>query len=70
MHTVLSRQAGCNCAYARAALCLHGNELRLLGSAFENLLCFCSRFFVHGSTEIAALLAELADASSLEYMFG
>ncbi|KAL3135793.1 Trehalose-6-P synthase/phosphatase complex synthase subunit [Trebouxia sp. C0010 RCD-2024] len=29
-----------------------------------------ARFFVHGSTEIAALLAELADASSLEYMLG
>lgn len=28
------------------------------------LLC---RFFVHGSTEIAALLAELADASTLGY---
>ena len=29
----------------------------------QNFLCLCNRFFVHGSTEIAALLAELADAS-------
>ena len=33
-------------------------------------LCLLCRFFVHGSTEIAALLAELADASSLDYMLG
>ena len=42
-------------------LCQH------VGHQAKQVLCFVGRFFVHGSTEIAALLAELADASSLGY---
>ena len=66
--SISSVQADCSqTGFVHKPLLMELHCVSMLRHQARGVLCFVCRFFVHGSTEIAALLAELADASSLGY---